>query len=86
MESESIAVICRLFARYAEVAGREEFGMELPVGATVGEAVARLRETMPNGSQLPERPLVAVNREHAMADRVLEDGDELAFLPPLAGG
>jgi molybdopterin converting factor small subunit len=85
-ESGNIAVICRLFARYAEVVGREEFRIELPVGATVGEAVARLREMMPNGSQLPERPLVAVNREHVLANRVLANGDELAFLPPLAGG
>jgi molybdopterin converting factor small subunit len=30
--------------------------------------------------------MVAVNREHARSDRVLTEGDEVAFLPPLAGG
>jgi len=85
-QTGEIAVICRLFARYAEVVGREEVRIELPARATVGDAVARLREVVPNGSQLPERPLVALNREQVLADHALADGDELALLPPLAGG
>jgi molybdopterin converting factor small subunit len=29
---------------------------------------------------------VAVNREDAVADTVLRDGDEVALLPPVSGG
>jgi molybdopterin converting factor small subunit len=41
---------------------------------------------LPGGARLPERPLVAVNRRHARLDAVLVEGDEVALLPPMAGG
>ncbi len=85
-EDATIAVVCRLFARYAEVVGQEAFTIDLPGGATVSDAVARLRQVATNGSQLPVQPLVALNQEHVLADHVLAHGDELALLPPLAGG
>lgn len=81
-----MTVHCRFFARYAEVAGREALDLDVPRGATVAQAVDALRVMLRAGAQLPARPLVAVNREHAALDRVLVDGDELALLPPLAGG
>jgi molybdopterin converting factor small subunit len=31
-------------------------------------------------------PPAAVNREYAGADAALREGDEVAFLPPVAGG
>ena len=34
----------------------------------------------------PERLRLAVNGEFAPWDRVLADGDEVAFLPPVSGG
>ena len=52
----------------------------------ISDAVLSLRETGPNGHLLPEKPLVALNLEHVRDDRALTEGDELALLPPLAGG
>jgi molybdopterin synthase catalytic subunit len=34
----------------------------------------------------PDGLLYAVNKEYADADRVLEDGDEVALIPPVSGG
>jgi sulfur-carrier protein len=82
----TIAVRIRLFARYSEVTDTESVSLELRAGATVADAVRQLRARIPNGNLLPERPLAAVNLEHVLADRRLSDGDELALLPPLAGG
>ena len=79
-------VHCRLFARYAEVLGTEEVVLELPGSPRVADAVARVRAAVPNGHLLPERPLVALNQAHVLPSHQLRDGDELAFLPPLAGG
>ena len=81
-----ITVRCRFFARFAEVLGRESHELTLRPPATVGDAVAALRSTLAQGAQLPPSPLTAVNCEHASRDRFLVDGDELALLPPLAGG
>ena len=76
----------RFFARYAELLGRAEADVTLPVPATVGEVVRRVRETLPGGAALPERPLAAVNLTHARYDAPVRAGDEVALLPPMAGG
>jgi molybdopterin synthase catalytic subunit len=81
-----VRVRCRLFARYAEVAGVEEVELEVPAPATVSDALAALRARVPRAGHLPDRPLVARNREHALPTDPIADGDELALLPPLAGG
>jgi molybdopterin converting factor small subunit len=80
-----VRVRCRLFARYAEVVGRDEVVLELPPDAVVADAVAALR-AVPGGQWLPVRPLVAVNLQQVLPGERLRDGDELALLPPLAGG
>jgi molybdopterin converting factor small subunit len=82
----TITVECRFFARYAEALGREVLRLELPGPATVGDAVRELRRTPPGSDVLPERPLAAVNRRHTPLTGRLAHGDELAFLPPMAGG
>jgi molybdopterin converting factor small subunit len=82
----TLIVTCRLFARYAELFNRESLTLALPAGATVADAVEALRSQLPRGDQLPPRPLVAVNLEHALMGRALQPGDEMALLPPLAGG
>ncbi len=60
--------------------------VSLPRGSTVSDAVARIRQEVPNGMALPERPMTAVNLEQVGSDRVIAEGDEIALLPPLAGG
>lgn len=82
----AVTVRFRFFARYAEVLGRAEASLRLKRPATVGDAVRALREQIPGADVLPEHPLVALNREHVLYDRPIDEGDELALLPPLAGG
>ena len=83
---QSLTVRCRFFARYAEVLGTAEVTIELPHPATVADAVAFLRARIPGGQLLPARPLTALNAVHALPAEELHEGDELALLPPLAGG
>ena len=76
-----------LFAIYRELAGgRGELEVTIPPGADVAAALAAARARVPAFSRLPERPAVAVNRVYADLDTPLADGDELALLPPVAGG
>jgi molybdopterin converting factor small subunit len=76
----------RFFARYAELVGREEAALALTLPATVSDVVRRVREELPGGGGIPERPLAAVNLRHARLDASVQDGDEVALLPPIAGG
>lgn len=74
------------FAAYRDLAGGREIAVDLPEGATVSDLVASLRERDAAFASLPPEPAVAVNRSYARPDAPLSDGDEVAFLPPVAGG
>jgi molybdopterin converting factor small subunit len=73
-----------VFASYAEALGRELLHLELPHGATVAACVAEVRRQ--TGDGVPPAPLVAVNRRYASPEQELADGDEVALIPPVAGG
>ncbi|UCF20131.1 MAG: molybdopterin converting factor subunit 1 [Gemmatimonadota bacterium] len=73
------------FAVYRELAGAEALEVELVPGATVRQLVETLR-ARPGGDKLPDSPAVAVNQEYAPLDTVLSEGDEVALIPPVAGG
>ncbi|HSB53755.1 MAG TPA: MoaD/ThiS family protein [Gemmatimonadales bacterium] len=75
-----------LFASYAEQAGRSTVALTLPGPATVQDVLRQLRASLPGADRLPEQPLAAVNQVHARLSSPVQDGDEIAFLPPLAGG
>jgi molybdopterin converting factor small subunit len=74
-----------LFASYADAFGRGQLVVSAEPGETVGEIVARVQHEAGVG-RLPPRPLVAVNHEYAAYDRVLKADDEVALIPPVAGG
>ncbi|HSJ25757.1 MAG TPA: MoaD/ThiS family protein [Longimicrobiales bacterium] len=75
-----------LFALYRDLTGVSELDVQVPDGATAGVALADLRARDARFGRLPERPVIAINREYALLDAPLADGDELALLPPVAGG
>lgn len=75
-----------LFALYRDLTGVGEMDIEVADGSSAAGAVAVLRSSSARFALLPAQPVVAVNREYAQLDAVLADGDELALLPPVAGG
>jgi molybdopterin converting factor small subunit len=74
-----------VFARYAELLGADAVEVELSGAPTVRDVVDALRQ-LPGGGSLPPSPLVAVNLQQADPDRPVSPVDEVALLPPLAGG
>ena len=80
-----MTVTVRLFASYAEKIGRSELELTMPHGSTVADVV-RSVNGLPGGGALPPSPLVAVNLAYAPSQTVVENGDEVAIIPPVAGG
>lgn len=74
-----------LFAMYAEALGTREVPLELPAGATAADALAHVRQ-LAGAERLPPKPLIAVNQRYAKPETALKDGDEVALIPPVAGG
>ena len=83
--ASTVTVRVLLFASYAETLGFDALELALDAPATVGDVLARLR-AIPGGERLPPRPLCALNLSQTEVDTPLAPGDELAILPPLAGG
>jgi molybdopterin converting factor subunit 1 len=78
-------VTVQLFASYAESFGSPTLELPLKSGSTVADLVKSLR-LLPGASILPSSPRVAVNRKFAAADQLVDAGDEIALIPPVAGG
>jgi molybdopterin converting factor small subunit len=79
-------VSVRFFARYAELAGCTWSAVNLATPATVADVIARVREVFPGTTALPPQPLAALNLRQVRLDALVNEGDEVALLPPLAGG
>ncbi len=82
-EKSSIRVLA--FARYAELLGADSFELALPTPQTV-QGVLDVVRGLPGGDQLPVQLLVALNARQAQPSDPVAAGDELALLPPMAGG
>jgi molybdopterin converting factor subunit 1 len=81
-----LSVNTLFFASYRELVGASVLSVELVEGATVGDLVKELRSRGAPFDALPEEPAIAVNQTYAMMDEPLGQGDEIAFIPPVAGG
>jgi molybdopterin converting factor small subunit len=84
--STAVSVRVLLFAAYAEAAGHDEVVLSVGHPATVADVINAFRQAHPTADRLPPRPLVAVNQVHAGLDSPVRAGDEIALLPPMAGG
>jgi Molybdopterin converting factor, small subunit len=87
-----VTVRVLLFGHYrdaVEAAGGDASGalqLELPPGATVRDVADALTAREPRLGDLLARTRVAVRAEFADPETPLEEGDEVAFLPPMSGG
>jgi molybdopterin converting factor small subunit len=75
----------QLFASYAESFGGPTIELPLKSGSTVADLVDNLR-LLPGASILPQSPRVAINRKFASANQLVDARDEIALIPPVAGG
>ena len=79
-------VTVKLFGSVREAAGVKELSVELAEGATLAELRALLADEHEIIERLGERLAASVNLEVEPWGKRLSDGDEVAFLPPVAGG
>ena len=74
-----------LFASYADALGAPEVQLDLPDGARVRDVLARV-QGLAAGKRIPANPMVAVNERYASPDQPVSSTDEIAIIPPVAGG
>ena len=78
-----MAVTVLLFASWADALG-SRLTLDLPPDARVRDVLRTLGERA-GGAGLPT-PMVAVNQRYARPDTPVRESDEIAIIPPVAGG
>jgi molybdopterin synthase catalytic subunit len=79
-------VVVKLFGPVREAAGAKELSVALPEGARVQDLRDLLARDHPIFDDFGDRLAAAVNFGVVSLEEPLRDGDEVAFLPPVAGG
>ena len=74
------------FARVREIVASSRISMDLARGATLRDCWAALLERYPSLAPLQSSTRIARNGRVASLDSLIEDGDEIALLPPVGGG
>jgi len=74
------------FAVLREIVGSSEIDLEVPAGSRALDVWQMLRDRHPELAALERPPMTAINEEYADPAVELAAGDELAFIPPVAGG
>jgi len=71
------------FAHLREAAGKESITMDVS-----GKTVAELKELLVTQYQLNQLDTVmtAINEEFATNEEIIQQGDTIAFIPPVSGG
>lgn len=74
------------FAVLRDIAGTDARELSLADGTRAQDVWQSLRATYAKLADYTQPPMIAINETYASPDAVLRDGDELAFIPPVAGG
>ncbi len=82
---ESVSVTVKLFAVYRDMLGQTEMTLQAASDESVANLFARLLGDRA-APALRDATLFAVNESYVPADTILNDGDRIAFIPPVAGG
>jgi molybdopterin converting factor subunit 1 len=83
---ERMKVRLLFFAVLRDIAGTDARELSLAEGTTASEVWALLRASYPKLMEYAQPPMIAINESYAAPDAALREGDELAFIPPVAGG
>jgi molybdopterin synthase sulfur carrier subunit len=79
-------ITMKYFASLREALGRSEETLEVPGGTDVERLRGLLVERHPALRDLMGSTLAIVNMAYVTGERLLEDKDEVAFIPPVSGG
>lgn len=86
MMSEKIDIVVKFFAMVRQTVGKRKMDLDIKKGTKVNELVEDLIEDYPELDNIREILIVSVNKKTAADDQILEDGDEVAIMPPVTGG
>jgi molybdopterin synthase sulfur carrier subunit len=82
----SIQIKVKLFAIFQEVLATDEIYILLEADTPVSQVFDRLVAQQPVLERWRSLTRYAINLSFAAPDKILQDGDEVALIPPVSGG
>jgi len=76
----------QFYAQLRDIAGIPNLDVDLDQGATVAELVERIYELKPALRPHDKTILVGAGVDFVQRDHVLNEGEEIAVMPPVQGG
>jgi molybdopterin synthase sulfur carrier subunit len=86
MTQHKITVTIKLFAAYQEAYGVPELVREISSETSVGKVLENIIAEHPELAQWRDITRFGINLQFVEPDTILQDGDELVFIPPVSGG
>jgi len=77
-----MTITVKFFASLRETLDKDTIAVDASKATTAGD-VWRIAT---NDHELPDNTLIAINMEYANTEHAVNDGDEVAFFPPVTGG
>ena len=77
-----MTITVKFFASLREQVGKTEEQIQFSDSLTANKVWNQVCA----GKPFPEHILVAINQEYASLDTLVNEGDEVAFFPPVTGG
>jgi len=84
--SSTISVHILYFAIMRDLLQKSEETLQVPAGTVTGDLFPLVTRDQPRLAALQRSVMVMVNEAYATSDQPLQDGDEVAFIPPVSGG
>ena len=81
-----ITLTVHYFAMFRETIGKSTDQVSVPIGSKAGELFDLVTASHPALAGMRNSTMVMVNEEYAEPDQLLQDGDEVALIPPVSGG
>jgi MoaD family protein len=81
-------VMIKFFAVMKKLVGRESMEIKIDTPTTLKDILNQVEKDIPKIRQIIKegRSLISINQEMADENTIVHSGDEIAILPPFAGG
>ncbi|MEJ7839438.1 MAG: molybdopterin converting factor subunit 1 [Thermomicrobiales bacterium] len=86
MSQSTMSVNLLYFAIMRDLLGKSSEQVSVAAGTTVGDLFAIAITDHPDLARLENSVMIMVNESYANKSTLLQDGDEIAFIPPVSGG
>ena len=79
-------ITLKFFARLRDLVGTNTLERQVASNITIAELIETLQAEFPQMARLMPHTAIALNQEFVDWQTQLNEGDEVAFLPPVSGG